>query len=320
MTLDTLDKKIINCLNENTKSQYSEIAKKCNSSKEVISYRIKNLQTKGIIKEFVTIFGFGYWSNKILISFSKIDNTREEEIINFLKSHSNINWITPCSGSWDMVFSIMAKNPKHFDELLRKILKEIGENISQYKMGTSVGSYTFGHTYILGKTTEPKKKETENKNRKITFDKKDKEIAKIIHTNARTKLINISIQTKIPVDTVKYRIKKMEENKIIKRYRMILDPSKLGYNRYEIFLQCINLTEQKIKQFYNFAKNSPNIEYLSKCVGSWNIEFTVHFKTNQELRNFVLNVKKEFGEIIQNFETITLFETYNFIYFPKELR
>jgi DNA-binding Lrp family transcriptional regulator len=112
----------------------------------------------------------------------------------------------------------------------------------------------------------------------------------------------------------------MEENSIIKRYRLILDPSKLGYNRYEIFIRCVNLTDAVINKFKEYAKQNPNIEFFSKCVGSWDIEFTVHFRSNEELRSFVLDVKEQFGDYIKNFESITLFETYNFISFPEELR
>lgn len=317
--LDMLDKKIITALNHNAKASYSVIARKVRSSKEVVNYRIKRLVEEGIIKEFVTIFGLGYWAHKVLLVFERIGVQEEKKIIDYLTNHSNINWITPCSGNWDIVFAIMAKDPAHLDKILREIMDEIGEYAQDYKIATSIGSETFGHTYILGSVKESKKVKR-NIQGKLEFDEKDKQIAKFIHTDARAKLTDISLKTGIPVDTVKYRIKKMEENAIIKRYRLILDPSKLGYNRHEIFIRCINLSDSVISKFREYAKQNPNIEFFSKCVGSWDIEFTVHFKTNTEFRNFVLEIKKEFGSHIKKFESIALFDTYNFIYFPEELQ
>lgn len=317
--LDMLDRKIITALNHDARASYSHIAKKVRSSKEVVNYRIKRLMKEGIIREFVTIFGFGYWAHKILLVFERIGVQEEKKIIDYLLDHSNTNWVTPCSGNWDLVFAIMAKDPAHLDKILREILGEIGEYVQDYKIATSIGSQTFGHTYILGSVKEPKKIKR-NIEGKLEFDKKDKQIAKLLHTDARARLIDISTKTGIPVDTVKYRIKKMEDNFIIKRYRLILDPSKLGYNRYEIFIRCINLSDAVISKFREYAKQNPNIEYFSKCVGSWDIEFTVHFRTNVEFRNFVLEVKKEFGSHIKKFESIALFDTCNFIYFPEELQ
>lgn len=319
--LDLLDKKIITALNQNVRASYSDIAKKVRTSKENVNYRIQRLIKEGIIKQFVTIFGFGYWAYKILVQLEKIDPEEEKNLLKYLNNHPNINWVTPCSGSWDLVFAVMAKNPGHFDKSLREILSRIGKYLQDYKISVSIGSQTFGHTYILGSIKEAKETPITHKLReKLDFDEKDKQIARILHSNARAKLTEISAKTGIPVDTVKYRIKKMEQNGIIKRYRLVLDTSKLGYHRYEIFIRCINLTDPIISKFKEYAKQNPNIEYFSRCVGSWDIEFTVHFKTDTELRNFVLDVKKQFGDYIKNFESINLFETYNFIYFPEELR
>ena len=314
--LDLLDKKILNALNQNVRASYSEIAKKVRSSKEVVNYRIKRLIREGVITQFVTIFGFGYWHYKVLVDFAKIDVEKEKEIIDYLTKHSNLRWITPCTGGWDLIFAVTAKNPEHFDTLLREILSKIGDYLRDYKVATSIGSHTFGHTYILGAVKEPEKVKRVGK---LEFDERDKQIAKILHRNARATLTEIYKKTNIPIDTIRYRIKKMEKNSIIKRYRLILDPSKLGYHRYEIFLRCVNLSDKVISKFRQYAKQNPNIEYFSRCVGSWDIEFTVHFKTSDELRKFILEVKQEFGEYIQKFETVTLFKTRNLEAFPQEL-
>ncbi len=316
MQLDVLDKKILNQLNQKPRASFSEIAKKARASKEIVNYRVSRLKKEGIIKEFVTIFGLGYWAYKVLIDFSQIDVEKEKKILEYLTNHPNANWVTSCSGGWDLVFAVMVKDPEHFDKVLRQIMGKLGKHVREYKVATSIGSQTFGHTYILGRVKEPEK--IQRKKKEFDFDEKDKQIARILHKNARAHLMEISTQTGIPVDTVNYRIKKMEQNSIIKRYRMILNPSVLGYHRYEIFIRCINLTDPIISKFREYAKQNKHIEYFSRCVGSWDIELTVHFKTSDELRKFILEVKQNFGENIQKFETITLFETLNYVYFPEE--
>lgn len=133
------------------------------------------------------------------------------------------------------------------------------------------------------------------------------------------KLMDISKKTKIPVDTVKYRIKKMEHKDIIKRYRLILDSSKLGYDRYEVFIRCKNLDNKTITKFMEYTNMNPNIEFSGRSVGNWDWEFTVNLKNNMELRNLVLAIKKEFSDNIKTLKTANLFETYNHTYFPEEL-
>ncbi|MDO8555731.1 MAG: Lrp/AsnC family transcriptional regulator [Nanoarchaeota archaeon] len=318
MDLDLFDKKILHTLNQDVRATYTTIGKKVRLSKEVVNYRIKRLEKEGIIKAYVTIFGFGYWAYKVLIDFAKITQQREQEILTYLKNNPHVNWITPCSGGWDLVFAVMAKNPQQFDTIFREIINHLGNNLQNYKIATSIGSNTFGHTYLLGTTNQ--KKENKTTTREKNFDEKDKKIAQNIQTNARAKIVDLHKKTHLPPDTIIYRLKKMEEQGIIKRYRLILNPSKLGYNRHEIFLRCTNLTDEVINKFRNYARNNPNIEFFSRCTGAWDIEMTIHLKTNDELRTFILEVKQQFGNYIQNFETVTLFETYNYVYLPEELR
>ncbi len=317
--LDLIDKKIITALNQNVRATYTQIAKLCRSSKEVVSYRINRLEQEGIIKEYVTIFGFPYWSNKILVQLEQMSPEQEQIILHYLSHHPNINWVTPCSGNWDLVFAIVAKDPLHFDQLLRTILQNLGPHLQDYKVSTSVGSKTFGHTYILGTTKE----DTAARIKAHTpyeFDEKDKLIAKSIHRNARKSLTSIAAETSIPIDTVKYHLKRMIESNVIRRFRLIIEPSKLGYNRCEVFIRCVNLTDQIVKKFQEYGKQKPYIEYFSKSVGSWDIEYTIHFKTNEELRSIILDIKQEFGKYIKNFESVTLFQTINYTSLPEELR
>jgi len=316
-SIDALDKKILSSLNQNVRESLTQIAKKARSSKEVVHYRLNRLMAQGIIKEFVTIFGFGYWAYKVALQLQNVDSDEERSIIEYLVSHNNTNFVSPCSGNWDIVLAIMAKDPAQFEKVLREIMVHIGQYVHDYKVAVSIGGHTFGHTYILQSIKESL---IVPKNTSVVFDEKDKAIANILLKNARAKLVELSTKTKIPVDTVKYRLHKMEENSLIKRYRLILDSSKIGYTRYEVFLRCMNLTASMAQRFVYYAEQHPNIEYLGRYVGSFDFTMTVHFKSTQEFRTFVLDVKKTFGKVITSFESVTLFETLKYTYVPKELQ
>ncbi|MBI4919013.1 Lrp/AsnC family transcriptional regulator [archaeon] len=153
--LDLLDKKIIFELNKDVRASFADIAKNVRASKEVVNYRIKRLIDAGIIKEFITNFWLGHCAYKILLQLEKASN--ETEIIKYLVNHPNINWVTTCSGNWDLSFAIMAKDPEHFDTLLREIFSKIGKHIRNYTMAISVSSETFGPRYILDLKQENEK-------------------------------------------------------------------------------------------------------------------------------------------------------------------
>ncbi|MBW2965332.1 Lrp/AsnC family transcriptional regulator [Candidatus Woesearchaeota archaeon] len=316
--LDKLDMKIIDVLSHDPRLPFSSIAKKVRSSKEVVNYRVKRLTDKGIIKGFITSFNFGHWPYKVLLQFEKIGSEEEKALIAYLETHPNTYWVTPCSGYWDMAFAIMAKDPAHFETVLREIIKKTGKHYHDYKFAVTLSTRTFGHKYITGKTEAEKKHD--RRETPPALDEKDRKIARMLLSNARVKLSDISNETGTPIDTVKYRIKRMTDNGTIKYFRMLLDTSSIGYQRYSIFMRCVNLSEKTLPKFEEFARQHANIAFYARCVGGWDIEYTAYLQNNDELRTLMLEIKKEFGDSIKKIESVNLFRTKNYSYMPEEIR
>ena len=82
----------------------------------------------------------------------------------------------------------------------------------------------------------------------IKLDDKDKEILRLLNTDCRMSLTDISRKTRIPIDTVKYRIERMEKEKIF-HYAIVMDPLKIGYPIYDaLYLNLVNFTKEEEKR------------------------------------------------------------------------
>jgi DNA-binding Lrp family transcriptional regulator len=64
--------------------------------------------------------------------------------------------------------------------------------------------------------------------KKVELDEKDEKILEVLDKKSRSSIADISRKTGIPRDTVLYRMKKMEEKKVIRFYHTALNPSILG--------------------------------------------------------------------------------------------
>ncbi|WP_423792207.1 winged helix-turn-helix transcriptional regulator [Methanocaldococcus indicus] len=62
------------------------------------------------------------------------------------------------------------------------------------------------------------------------MDEKDLKILKILMENGRMSYTEIAKKLNTSESSIRKRVKKMEEEGIIKGYSVIIDPSKLGYN------------------------------------------------------------------------------------------
>src|SRR5687767_4248412 len=107
----------------------------------------------------------------------------------------------------------------------------------------------------------------------VTLDEKDKKILEHLNKNARMPLTDIAKKTGIPIDTVRYRIERMETAGMF-QYAIVMNFEKLGYPIFnEVQLQLVNLNEEWEKKLFAYVKAHPHIIYGAKVAGKY--DFTI---------------------------------------------
>ncbi|MBW2987613.1 Lrp/AsnC family transcriptional regulator, partial [Candidatus Woesearchaeota archaeon] len=113
MLIDKKDRKILYELDKNARASYSQISKKVGLSTEVVHYRIKKLEKKGIITGYHSLPNFhklGLMHFKICIKFNGIPLKTEEEFYSKVKKIPQVIWIASCRGEWDCFISCTVKD------------------------------------------------------------------------------------------------------------------------------------------------------------------------------------------------------------------
>ena len=129
MNLNIKDRRILAELDLNARATFQEIGKKARLSKETVIYRIKNLEKKEIIQRYTTLVNFaklGYTGYAVFNRFQNLNEELKKEIIEYLKSITELYWIALIGGKFDIVFGIMAKSVFQFNKIYYKILTRYG--------------------------------------------------------------------------------------------------------------------------------------------------------------------------------------------------
>ena len=127
----------------------------------------------------------------------------------------------------------------------------------------------------------------------MEYDEKDLEILKLLKDNSRLTSRQISKKTRIPITTIHNRIKKLEENGIIKNFTLNLDYKKLGQPILAYILININYTLPtggKISQ-EDIAKKIrvlSNVEEVNMVTGGMDMMLKSRFANIEELYDFII--------------------------------
>jgi DNA-binding Lrp family transcriptional regulator len=139
----------------------------------------------------------------------------------------------------------------------------------------------------------------------IKLDKIDMRILFELDKNARipeTKLAKIIRKSK---ESVRYRIKKLQEQGIIQGFTTWIDPTKLGFVSAKIYLNLANKPEKK-REFVDFIKKDKRLFWLGIAEGAWNAGLTFFVKSNQEFFDLKNELFSKFRDLILESHTAVL--------------
>lgn len=320
MQIDVKDKKILYELDRDCRQSNSQIARKVHLSKQVVNYRIKRLEEKNIITKYVAQLNtpkLGYITHKIMIQFQHVNPEKEKEIFNHVSKNKNVNWLVSSFGQYDLIFAFSSTSIIEFNKNLKKLLSNFESNIKEKKTLLITDLYHFTRSYLINKK-DKSVSHFGGEPEKSKLDKVDFQIIKILSNNAHDNIVDIAKKLNMTIDVIRYRIKKLNENKIIQSYRAVINKELLNYNYWSILIQTPDLTETEEKQLITYLKQIPSVVFASKYMDDYTFGFEVEVKDIKELQEILTDFRYKFSKFIEAYETILFIKEYKVNYLPKQ--
>ena len=151
------------------------------------------------------------------------------------------------------------------------------------------------------------------------LDTIDKKLLYELDLKSNASFQELSNKTKIPKETVAFRVKRMVAQGFIKNFRTTIHISRFGYYYYKFFFKFQKATEQKEQEIIDYLKHHKSIAYLAGLEGRYDVTFLVIARNLEDLQRFLTPFKSKFGEYILEQEILTLTQVnrFNFRFFHE---
>lgn len=311
------DKKILTLLDKNSRYSNSQIARKIKLSKPAVEYRIQRLLKNNAIFQFYTIIDFtklGYSQYKIYFKFQNTDLKDEQKIINYWLKDKNSVWVAQIRGQYDLAVSILARTNYEFGKALARFMNKFSQFILEKNVLLTEYSPMFSRKYLY---QTPHKEFTYGIPSKFyELDEIDEKILKEISTNARISIIKLTEKIKLSRDIISYRIKKLIKDGIIVQYRCYLNLRNLGIHHYKLIIITKNFSENEENKLKDYLTKNPKATQILKLIGSWDTEIEFETQSEDELYEILTQLRKDFSNIIRDFDIIRITKTLKLNFFP----
>lgn len=306
--LDLRDKKILFELDFHARDSNTKIAKKVRLSKQGVDYKIRNLVNREVIQGFAPIINgnqLGYFYGRLFIRFQNLTLEKENKIFEELIANPHYKWIIKSEGPYDTIFGTWTKTLKEFKEISKEFIGKYGYYVKEKRESIGVRLVHLQSRYLLGiKDSEEVAFEETTKPTKI--DETDKNILRSLAKDARMSLVKIAQTTKSSAKVVAYRLRRLQEEKVILCYRPIINNELIGFTSYKVLFYLTNVIGEKLAQFKNYLKSLPPVMYIVDEVGITDVDMELMLPTGESVFGFVDKIQFQFPELIRDYEAFTI--------------
>jgi len=320
--IDLKDRRILHELDYDSRQSFSMIGKKVGLHKNVVNYRIKRLQEKGVIENFYTVidtFKLGYNSLRFYITYQNMNPEIREDLIQYFVDNKFTWWVGSFEGDYDLAVLFWVNDLHEFFPFWEKTLKQYHRYFQKQKFSLYSQLRLFRHSFLLMDKVDKidrEKYEITGGGKEVTIDEIDFNILELLATNSRIPTLNIANALDISIDTVVNRIKQLEKKDIIQGYRVNINYEKIGYHLFKVNIMLNNYLKRG--QIINHIKYNPHLIMIDKAIGYYDLELDFLLKDLNQLRNIMDEITSTFPDDIKNYSFVHDPITHKVVYIPDK--
>lgn len=320
VSLDATDRQLLYALDQDARRPYSELARHAGVSKEVARYRVMQLQTQGVIRQYFTIFDvarLGFTNRKAFVKLRNVDEREERRLIAWLKRSPHVAWLAACDGPYDLAFGMLAQDIEKFAEQMEDLDNRFGDLFLERDIAPIVQGQYFHRDYLIGKSSGTARDFTFGSvPGRPSLDDVDWKLMRQLGKDARTPIVELAHQAGTTADLAARRLKRLEQSGAIQNHILVLDNPVLSQSHYKVLIRLQSGEKKRRDELTAFCRTHPNIIYNVRTFGPWEFEIDLEVPDAEAFRTIMRQLKKTFSDIIRDYSYVLIHRVHKYNFCP----
>ncbi len=306
MYLDRIDRRLLRELDHNSRASVSELSKKLKLGNDIVSYRMDKFKRNKVINRYSAYIDVFRLGKSLYKTYLKLKGKREEidKMVSYLNRSEDTYWLAEFYGKWDLIFSIWAQNSLEYQSILDKTLSKFSDFILDSSIVCPVITHRIPRSFGI---KSPDCSYPYGSSREVTqIDELERKILRILNLDARASYVDIAKKLNSSPNVIKYRLNKLEKEKIIFAYQMQFDYKNSNILFLKLLINLSKTSSKLEKKLLKFSQKHPLISCHIKQIGNWPIELEVEVERMSDFHELVDTLRSEFPDYIKNIDTLLL--------------
>ena len=317
--LDQKDKKILYQLEKNCRQPITTLAKNVGLSREVVNYRIKQLEKYKVIQYYVTSIDYTKLGLVFCRTFYRYNNVSpeiEKQMIEYARNNPFLAWIANGEGDMNLALVYITDNLNMLQGHYYEFLYRFGSYFKQNNVSIAFQIYAFNQSYLHGVMDREPIITGFNKSI-VKIDDLDYQILLSLMKDPKITLLDMSKSLKSSVKTLNNRIKNLTELQIIRGFRIKINHKSLDLEHHKVFLFLEKFTREKLSMLISYLSQQKETIFITVPLGNAHLEFEVVVERSTKLFEFMRRLSINFPDIIKDYESSLIYDEPFTNYIPK---
>ncbi|MEW6329287.1 MAG: AsnC family transcriptional regulator [Candidatus Micrarchaeota archaeon] len=131
----------------------------------------------------------------------------------------------------------------------------------------------------------------------VKLDERDRRLLAELERDGRASLTTLAKRVKLSKDAVAYRIRRMEEEKVLLGFYTLLNITKLGLSGFKVAVKLQNATPEKRSEIIEYLKKNV-AGWMASCDGRWDLVFIAWKESAGEFERLLTDFLSKYGEFV----------------------
>lgn len=309
MRLSPRDRSVLLHAQMQAEQPVSALRRSCPFQEHSIRYALQQARRNELIQPrcFIDLCRLGYSQFEVFFSLSATSRETGGQFIDALLHSQQVSFLGELGGDYQYGVNICAKNLREVSDFFDSLSEQYGEIFLEKAMAARMALFFFGNKYLADQKREVEQLHYRVRGDRVEIDQVDQSILYALANSSFPSRRQLAKQLSMPLSTLEYRIKRLEERKVIVGYYYHVDPSMLGMQSY-MLLVCVKGINRRLKEsFFEFCKSHPNIVILIHCLGNWDFEVVIDVANSHDIIAVTQQLREELGIALHFIKVLPFF-------------
>ncbi len=292
----------------NSRAPVAKLASLVGSRPEKVEARLGRLFAQGVIRRCypeIDRSKLGYQPFKIYIQFQNLTPEKLDEIYMEMAALPNAGWVVTCSGRWDMIIAVWAKNVEEFSQTYESLLSRHHRHILAKVISITVEFFDYNKKWLYEQGKEREFVRVGGVPDCIV-DGTDFRILRYLGWNGRAPVQEIASSLSLEPEDVEKRMKEMRKKGVILSFRTDIDLEAVGRTFCKSFVYLKRCSREDEERLLEYCLRHPDITSAVRLVGSWDLEIEAHSVSFEAFRETMEDMRNRYPEVVRNFEAVAI--------------